>query len=65
MKKEFIDAVKNGRILKTNKFETARGTYTIYIVRKDDTFYFYKVKDGKIVECVNLSEVEGIPIDAQ
>lgn len=56
MKTEFIEAVVKGVVLKSNTFVTDRGKYAIDIVAHDDTLYFFKSKDGKIVECINLSE---------
>ena len=57
MKKEFIKAVTNGRVIKTNTFDGDFGKYTIDIVVHNDTFYFYKSKNGKIVECIDLNEL--------
>lgn len=57
MKKEFIKAVTRGRVVKSNTFDTDLGKYIIDIVVHDGTFYFYKTKDGKIVECLNLTEM--------
>ena len=56
MKKEFIKAATKGVVIKTNTFVTDRGRYTIDILAHEGTIYFYKSKDGKIVECINLSE---------
>lgn len=56
MKDEFITASMYGRVVKSNTFETKRGKYTIDILIYEDSFYFYKLKNGTIVECINLTE---------
>jgi hypothetical protein len=56
VKAEFIMASMYGDVVKSNTFETNLGKYAIDIIVYEGAFYFYKTKNGKIVECINLSE---------
>lgn len=58
MKYRFIEAFKNGDIVKDQKFNTDKGVYRITLVRYKNDIYFYKFRDGKIVECNNLSRAK-------
>ena len=58
MKYRFIEAFKNGDIIKDQKFNTEKGVYRITLVRYKNDIYFYKFRDGKIVECNNLSRAK-------
>lgn len=55
MKREFILAEKNGETLIDNSFETAKGKYQIVIRRHRNDIYLFKYRDGKLLECQNLS----------
>lgn len=44
-----------GRILKTNNFDTKKGYYTIRIVEYKDELYFHKMLSGRVVEVINLN----------
>lgn len=55
MKREFILAEKNGETLIDNSFETAKGKYQIVIRRHRSDIYLFKYRDGKLLECQNLS----------
>lgn len=57
MQKEFVDVLKNGRIIKTNTFVTERGIYTIHIRTYQGKLYFFKYKNMKLVECIDLFEL--------
>ena len=57
MKPEFIEAVTRGKVVKSNTFETECGRYAIDILTYKGELYFYKSKNGKIVECLNLTEM--------
>lgn len=63
LKKEPISIclMKNGKILKMNKFETQRGVYIIYNILYNGDIYFVKLRDGdraeNILEAVNLSKI--------
>jgi hypothetical protein len=57
MKKEFTSAVFNGRVIKSNTFDTTHGSYAIDILVDNGTFYFFKTKNGKVVECLNLTDM--------
>ena len=59
MKKESIDAIYDGEIVKSQTFVTEKGCYQIFIVRTDKGIFFYKYLNGKMVECCNLSTMEG------
>lgn len=49
--------LREGRILKANTFDTAKGCYTIRIVIYKGNLYFHKMLNGKVVELVNLSKL--------
>lgn len=55
MKREFILAEKNGETLIDNSFETVKGKYQIVIRRHRSDIYLFKYRDGKLLECQNLS----------
>lgn len=57
MKHQFIKAAKNGKVVKSQTFMTEKGTYEITLVRHGEHIYFYKLLNGKIVECCDLNEV--------
>jgi hypothetical protein len=54
MQKEFNRALVFGRNVKSNTFETERGTYKIDIRVWRKNVYFFKYKDGVLVECMKL-----------
>lgn len=60
MKEEFNDALFNGEFIYQNEFHTNRGTYLIKIFRHEGMLYIFKYKNGKIVECNNLSKMKKI-----
>ena len=62
MKKEFIDAIFEGEIVKQQTFITEKGAYQLFMVRRENDIYFYKYLDGKMVECRNLSKAKGVKI---
>lgn len=52
---ETIRMLREGKIIKVNNFDTAKGCYTIRIVSYNDKLYFHKMLNGKVVEVVNLN----------
>ena len=56
MKPEFVEAATNGKVVKSQKFVTAKGTYEILLVRHNQKVYYFKLLNQKIVECRNLSK---------
>lgn len=60
MKTIYKKALQQGKLLKYQSFETQKGLYTIFLARHDDEIFMFKYKDGKLVECVNLSRSKGI-----
>lgn len=52
------DLLNYGRVLKSNDFSTSRGYYTIRIISHEEQLYFHKMKNGVLVECINLTEME-------
>lgn len=54
MQKEFTNALVLGRVVKSNTFETDRGQYKIDIRVWRKRVYFFKYKDGVLVECMKL-----------
>lgn len=55
MKLEFICAETKGSILLENRFETEKGKYQIVIRRYNSNLYFFKYRNGDLLECQNLS----------
>lgn len=49
------DLLHYGEIIKWNDFETKRGYYTIRIFKYKGNIYFHKMKDGQVVEVINLT----------
>ena len=43
-----------GERLKENSFETVRGIYTIMLIKYENDIFFYKMKNGEVVEIINL-----------
>lgn len=66
MQKEFANALVLGRVVKSNTFVTERGTYKIDIRLWRKKVYFFKYKDGVLVECMKLyGEKKGERDDSQ
>lgn len=66
MQKEFTNALVLGRVAKSNTFETERGLYKIDIRVWRKRVYFFKYKDGVLVECMKLyGEKKGERDDSQ
>ena len=57
MKRELENALISGRVVKTNTFATDRGEYKVDIITYKKNLYFFKYKDGKLVECLNISKM--------
>ena len=62
MKKEYIDAIYDGEIVKRQQFVTDKGNYDVILVRKDSEIYFFKYLNRNLVECCNLSKAKGVKI---
>lgn len=56
MKPEFEKA-SLGRLLKSNSFDTSRGRYRIDIREHEGYIYFFKYRDGELLECCNLNKI--------
>ena len=54
MQKDFSKALVYGRVIKSNTFETERGSYKIDIRLWRKNVYFFKYKDAVLVECMRL-----------
>ena len=50
--------LRYGSVLKINNFTTYRGFYTLRIISYEGQLYFHKMKDGNLVELINLTEME-------
>ena len=50
--------LRYGTVLKSNSFSTSRGFYTLRIISYEGQLYFHKMKDGNLVELINLTEME-------
>ena len=57
MRKDFAKAVSKGIVIKNQNFVTARGVYQIVFVRYGNDIYFFKHRNGQLVECCNLSTI--------
>lgn len=57
MKHEYICAETKGRVLLDNRFETEKGKYQITIRRYNSDIYFFKYRNGNLLECQNLSKM--------
>ena len=57
MRKDFAKAASEGVVIKNQNFVTARGVYQIIFVRYDNDIYFFKHRNGQLVECCNLSNL--------
>ena len=57
MKTEYEKALTKGTVIKTNTFTTALGFYKICLYRYHRDIYFFKYRDGQLMECVNLSKI--------
>ena len=62
MKKEFINAIFEGEIVKQQTFITEKGAYKLFMVRRENDIYFYKYLNNNMVECCNLSKAKGVKI---
>lgn len=56
MKRKFQKALEDGTNIKTLIFATDKGVYTINLREWNGDIYFFKYRDGEIVECLNLSK---------
>lgn len=56
MKRKFQKALEDGTNVKTSIFATDRGVYTINIRELNNDIYFFKYRDGELLECTNLSK---------
>ena len=55
MKYRFIEALKKGEVVKDQSFETDKGVYRIALIRYKNDIYFFKYRNGKLLECNNLT----------
>ena len=56
MKAEFVKAASMGPLIKSNSFDTERGKYLIDIREYNGDIYFFKYRDGDLLECCNLNK---------
>ena len=57
MRKDFAKAISKGTVIKNQNFVTARGVYQIVFVRYENDIYFFKYRNGELVECCSLSNL--------
>ena len=57
MGKDFAKAASEGVVIKNENFVTARGVSQIIFVRYENDIYFFKHRNGQLVECCNLSNL--------
>ena len=57
MRKDFAKVASKGVVIKNQNFVTARGVYQIVFVRYENDIYFFKHRNGQLVECCNLSNL--------
>lgn len=58
MKVKHAHAIKYGRVVKSQSFETAKGVYKIVLIRYREAVYFVKYLGEKIVECCEVVATE-------
>lgn len=59
MTKNCMDALTNGKLIKTQSFTTPKGNYTLKFIRHKAEVYFFKYRDNTLIECCNLNQVRG------
>ena len=64
MRKDFAKAASEGGVIKNQNFVPARGVYQIIFVRYENDIYFFKHRNGQLVECCNLSTLGNNQIEA-
>ena len=57
MRKEVAKASRRGIAIKSHSFVIERGVYQIVFVRYENDIYFFKHRNGQLVECCNLSNL--------
>lgn len=60
MKNVYKEAVYDGEVVMVQRFDTEKGTYEIDLIRYNNEIYFFKMLNGKIVECCNLNTKKGL-----
>ena len=59
MKDKYKEAIYNGDVVMVQQFNTEKGTYEIDLIRYNNEIYFFKMLNGKLVECCNLNTKKG------
>ncbi len=54
MRTEFVKAYNFGTLVKSNSFDTPKGKYRVDIREWNRDLYFFKYRDGELLECMNL-----------
>lgn len=49
------ELMRYGKVIKENTFDTARGVYTIRIIRRGSELFWHKMKNGVVVEINSLT----------
>lgn len=57
MRDDIAMAMLMGTHVKDNTFQSNRGEYEINIVSHNGKMFFYKYRNGTLVEAINLSEI--------
>lgn len=60
MNKDCVEAMKNGKLLKAQNFNTPKGNYRIAYINYKGDVYMFKTRDGEMLECGNLNKMKGI-----
>lgn len=58
MREDFKEVLNRGEFVFCQRFDTMNGVYEIKIVRFWDNVYYFKYKNGKVVECNNLNTMK-------
>lgn len=58
MREDFFKVLQDSKVIKSNSFTTEKGAYIIDIRRSGNKLYFFKYKNNKLVECMDLGECE-------
>lgn len=58
MKAIYKKVMEEGTIVKIQTFDASNGVYMLAFARYKGEIFMFKYKDGKLVECVNLSKAK-------
>lgn len=59
MTKNCMAALMEGKVIKTQTFDTPKGVYTLKFIRHKAEVYLFKYRDDTLIECCNLNQMRG------